>query len=103
MDTRFILYFVLSLLLNTSLKIVVNDPRPTDNCGTHYGWPSGHSQFASFLGMYLLLNVNSELPMLITVVTGVSYTMYTRLYMGCHTLFQVISGGIIGGILGYIV
>jgi membrane-associated phospholipid phosphatase len=103
MSRRFLSYLTLSILLNTALKIVVNDRRPTENCGENYGWPSGHSQFASFLGTYLLLNVNSDIPILIAVTTGVSYTMYSRLYMGCHTLFQVISGAVFGIVLGYLV
>ena len=72
-----------------------------------YGMPSGHSQNATFFSTYVILNLlNNPFSnsikiygtiLFISLATGV---MYSRVYLKCHTVQQVIAGGLIGSILG---
>ena len=71
-----------------------------------YGMPSGHSQnawfFTSYLFMLILNNENYKykIPSLIFLPLLSSYISYSRVFLNCHTVQQVIIGGIIGSILG---
>jgi membrane-associated phospholipid phosphatase len=72
-----------------------------------YGMPSGHSQNAIFFSTYVILNlINSNYNYLTKVYGIILFTlagvgiMYSRVYLKCHTVEQVIAGGLIGGILG---
>ncbi len=90
------------------------------NCGafingkksTSYGMPSGHSQFASLLTTYIVLNLlnatNRKFPkhdilrgmfVVGAVIMGVSVCL-SRVIFGCHTQQQVLIGAFIGMILG---
>ena len=69
--------------------------------------PSGHSQNAIFFSTYVILNlINSNYNYLTKVYGIILFTlagvgiMYSRVYLKCHTVEQVIAGGLIGGILG---
>jgi membrane-associated phospholipid phosphatase len=90
-----------------------------------FGMPSGHSQIIWTIGTYFLLliisrlfnkirhknamTVNNEdileytwiIISSIIIVTAMVYVSYSRVYIeGCHTIEQVIVGGIVGSILG---
>ncbi len=92
-------------------------PVGAKNCGmfkecpaeivTSYGMPSGHSQNAVFFSTYVILNlINSNFIYAIKVYGTVLFSflalgiMYSRIYFKCHTVQQVIAGGLIGGVLG---
>jgi membrane-associated phospholipid phosphatase len=100
--------------------------RPTGatNCGTFlkvsnpnaisFGMPSGHSQLAWFFTTYYILHIINNklqyinnnkykyLSSLLLVILAVIVS-YSRVYIDkCHTIGQVIIGGIIGIILGFI-
>ena len=92
-------------------------PVGAKNCGifkkcpaeiaTSYGMPSGHSQNAVFFSTYVILTlINSNFIYAIKVYGIVLFIflalgiMYSRVYLKCHTVQQVIAGGLIGGILG---
>ena len=94
--------------------IVGSGKRPQKmNCGLFvngkasksYGMPSGHSQIAWLFSTYTLLNLPKDTKyrgfisaFLIGLATLISYS---RVYWSkCHTLQQVIVGGIFGVILG---
>lgn len=104
-------------------------PKGATNCGfevgskekaTSFGMPSGHSQSIWAVITYLLFKItnkymNNEVhnevlsvfwligAYLIGLTVGV-YVSYSRVYIeGCHTLPQVIIGGLIGFIYGMIV
>ena len=90
---------------------------------TSFGMPSGHSQIIWSIGTYLLCrainNINNKLNSTtwsvlsyiwsiiycILLLSVMIYVPYSRVYIeGCHTLQQVIVGGIIGagfGILAF--
>jgi len=92
--------------------------RPSDakNCGIipgmkypSSGMPSGHSQFAAFFSIYSILVIN-DLPIIDTIkntfavilIVIAFWIMYSRLLHKCHTLQQVIFGGLLGCIFGVI-
>lgn len=117
-------------ILNWILKhIFKNNTRPPGarNCGAcsndikcenEPGFPSGHSQIAWFFTVFMLCYLSHlsktkarhfGVDMLVaSILIGLSFTIsFSRLgYLRalgnpCHTLAQVIAGGILGGILGY--
>lgn len=98
---------------------------------TSFGMPSGHSQIAWTMGTYVIcllinrfidnINQNSKqsnnystlsqlilddiwILISIGVILGVMiYVSYSRVYIeGCHTIQQVIVGGVVGIVLGFI-
>jgi membrane-associated phospholipid phosphatase len=95
-------------------------PKGAINCGlfkngrksTSYGMPSGHSETSTFFSTYLILKIifNDDLHLLYKIVSFIFLSffpllvMYSRVYWAkCHTLQQVIAGGIIGIIFACIV
>jgi len=116
-----------------SLPILGIGKRPANatSCGTYldgristtYGMPSGHSQIAWSVAIYFLLkmikkwynNKKNNKPITILgyiwlilsciVILGIAtYISYSRVYIeGCHSIQQVIIGGIIGSIMGFLV
>ena len=72
-----------------------------------YGMPSGHSQNAMFFTTYMVLHLINSNYNKITQNAGIVLfsvlgimVMYSRVYFKCHTVQQVIIGGLLGGILG---
>ena len=79
-----------------------------DKLSTSYGMPSGHSLesmlIAVFLSMYIIKNHEKgmERNVLIVFVLAIGIAVCTsRVALGCHTIPQIIIGGIIGGLVGY--
>jgi membrane-associated phospholipid phosphatase len=92
---------------------------------TTYGMPSGHSQIAWTVATYILFtivynfnnnkyeNTNNNIKTLnyiwfftscILIIWIAFYISYSRVYIeGCHTLQQVIVGGLIGIVSGFLV
>ena len=114
-------YLFKPILKNTHNMIFGLSKRPNGakNCGyfincnskpsTTYGMPSGHSQSTLFFSTYVILNLlnnnfNNNVKILGTLLfTLISLgIMYSRIYLNCHTIQQVIIGGIIGILLGYL-
>tara|TARA_R110001592_G_scaffold62934_2_gene192642 strand:- start:46 stop:600 length:555 start_codon:yes stop_codon:yes gene_type:complete len=72
-----------------------------------YGMPSGHSQNAMFFTTYMVLHLINSNYNKITQNAGIVLfsvlgimVMYSRVYFKCHTVQQVLIGGLLGGILG---
>jgi len=92
-------------------------PSGAKNCGVmaqsppikskSYGMPSGHASTALFFSTYLirhLLDSNFKknveiIGILILSVMGLGI-MYSRVYLKCHTIQQVILGGLLGATFG---
>ena len=116
-----------------SLPILGIGKRPTNatSCGTYldgllsttYGMPSGHSQIAWSVAIYFILKIiknwynndKENKPITIIgyiwiilsciIILGIAtYISYSRVYIeGCHTIQQVIIGGILGCVMGFLV
>ena len=74
-----------------------------------YGMPSGHSQNVMLFSTYAILTLmkgdHTDTMKKIGYVFFSSLAvgiMYSRVYLKCHTVQQVIVGGLLGLILGYI-
>lgn len=92
-------------------------PQDAKNCGcidnkkkpTSYGMPSGHSHTAAFFSVYSILVINSH-PIsdgmktsLAIILTALAFwIMYSRTIIKCHTVQQVLMGGILGSVFGTI-
>ncbi|OLT37784.1 hypothetical protein BJF79_29060 [Actinomadura sp. CNU-125] len=97
---------LLSATLNTLLKLVFHDPRPfwtdpaVEGLAAHssFGMPSGHAQNGIVAWGFLASQARRPLPRagaaVLIVVIGVS-----RVYLGAHSVWQVLAGWAIGGAL----
>jgi len=77
------------------------------SCSKSYGMPSGHAQNAVFFSTYVILNLVDNKETILVKYFGIVlfiylavFIMYSRVYLRCHTVQQVIVGGLIGAILG---
>ena len=93
-------------------------PKGAKHCGTFvkpnsngtpgtYGMPSGHAQTAMFFSAYIILHLINSNYNNVTKKSGIAFfsilgimIMYSRIYFKCHTIQQVLVGGLIGGTLG---
>lgn len=71
-----------------------------------YGMPSGHSQNAAFFSTYAIMGILNN-PLIsnkyifVTIFIFLAFSvMYSRVYLKCHTIQQIIVGGVLGIILG---
>lgn len=97
----------LALLLKNSIK----QQRPEtcsslDACNT-YGWPSQHTTLTFFLAAYLTLsafkknnNREQRWTVALSSLSLAFLTMYSRVYLGYHTVSQVIGGAFVGSSVG---
>lgn len=81
--------------INCGLFIDENNPKKN---AKSYGMPSGHTHFASAFATYHFLKNKNPWWFLIALLIG-----YSRIYLNCHTISQVIIGFIIGTISGIII
>ncbi len=121
------------LLNTTSISILGKGTRPLhatsctftldNNLSTSFGMPSGHSQTAWVIASYIICKIinnfynneknNTTITILsyiwlilscIIVLCVATYISYSRVYIeGCHTIQQVIVGGLIGVGFGFII
>ncbi|CAM8910439.1 hypothetical protein QQ045_033109 [Rhodiola kirilowii] len=109
----FALGLLISQFINEFIKSTVHQARPEmcvllEMCDSH-GWPSSHSQYMFFFAVYFSLMtwrgiglgsgrtkwVFDVLNWLLAVLT-----MYSRVYLGYHTVVQVFAGATLGIVLG---
>ncbi|CAK9164803.1 unnamed protein product [Ilex paraguariensis] len=109
----FALGLVISQFINEFIKTSVKQARPEtcvllEICDSH-GWPSSHSQYMFFFAIYLTLVTYKKYGKIFRkqmwVVGLVIWplailTMYSRVYLGYHTLAQVFAGASLGVFLG---
>jgi membrane-associated phospholipid phosphatase len=108
---------IYSITNRTNLPIIGRGMRPEgatscavtlNNKPAHsFGMPSGHSQIVWLIAAYIILNYtygkslsdikSGEWIIMVSLVLFAIYTSYSRVYVeGCHTIQQVIIGGLIG-------
>ncbi|CAO3596855.1 unnamed protein product [Absidia cylindrospora] len=98
-------------LVNALLKEYFQISRPYDHLGTGYGMPSSHSQFVwyftTFGTLYLFNQIKLKssvwkLASMAAMLTMSSLVCLSRIYLGYHTLGQVIIGSLVGVVFGLI-
>ncbi|KAJ0978223.1 hypothetical protein J5N97_013697 [Dioscorea zingiberensis] len=110
------LFFALGLLFsqvfNEFVKTSVQQSRPAtcaalEMCDSH-GWPSSHSQYMFFFAIYFSLlcirglgiSPRSRPFLAFLPWPPAILTMYSRVYLGYHTVAQVFAGAGLGLLLG---
>ena len=117
----YILFFIISLLLNLFLKGVIQQPRPSIDTKTFnlmmknkeryiykhgipydiFGMPSGHSQSVLLSTIFIYLAFHDmKIAGIYIFITLITLTQ--RVLDNHHTILQVIFGSIIGCIVGYL-
>ncbi|XP_043701011.1 lipid phosphate phosphatase gamma-like [Telopea speciosissima] len=108
----FALGLIISQFLNELVKKSVQQARP-ETCDMlemcDFGWPSSHSQYMFFFAVYFTfltyrrIGLSTERQKFIVAsipwVTAF-LTMYSRVYLGYHTVAQVFAGATLGTVLG---
>ncbi|HHT28284.1 MAG TPA: phosphatase PAP2 family protein [Firmicutes bacterium] len=101
-----IIAFFASAWLNSIVKDLIGAARPSVDLVRVLvsewtsGFPSGHAQSAAVAYTYLALRWPKR-PLKIFGATMVLLISISRLYLGAHTLDQVIAGVILGCLVGY--
>jgi membrane-associated phospholipid phosphatase len=106
------MFMLLNIYLITLLKVLYVDPRPFWSvehihnlalyCPAEFGNPSGHSWFITVLLFLLLLKYFPWLPRvsaLLGVTVVVALVATSRMYLGAHSLNQVVLGVTLGMVL----
>lgn len=102
---------IINTVINHILKRIINQPRPIfangvfkdKYCSSYYGMPSGHAQFYGFLlGWLLKEKIKLVNWKLLTILILGSIELYYKYSSNCHSILQLLIGGIIGVILGNI-
>lgn len=82
---------------------------PDNRLSSSYGMPSGHAQTSALFCTFMILMIINEryskkLKMVkcLFILLLTIAIMVSRIHFGCHTPQQVIVGGLIGTILGFI-
>ncbi|RUS21400.1 phosphatidic acid phosphatase type 2/haloperoxidase [Endogone sp. FLAS-F59071] len=92
-------------MVNAVLKEYLQETRPCDHLGKGYGMPSSHSQFAWYFTAYLLLYTYTRITidhmiwkhlLALAAIIFSATVSYSRIYLGYHTLTQVLYGTLFG-------
>lgn len=106
----YVLYLGVNALVNRVMKNIIQSPRPTgqifiskhdNDITSDYGMPSGHAQSVGYSITFMYLVVYSPVILYISTFIG-AITIYQRYSYKRHTIFQLISGLIIGSIVGMV-
>jgi len=107
----YIIFFLLNKIINQTLKNYFKQPRPkqplkfleSDSFSkSKFGMPSGHTQLSFFSIFYAYLVMNKFIPWILLLLIIGFIVIYERYYFKNHTLFQLISGATLGGVIAYI-
>lgn len=110
----FFLGLLVSQFISEHIKAWVQQARPEtcallEMCDSH-GWPSSHSSYMFFFATYYTLltyrgigladTKNKPLACFLPWFLAV-LTMYSRVYLGYHTVGQVFAGATLGSVIGW--
>ncbi|XP_071719694.1 lipid phosphate phosphatase gamma-like [Rutidosis leptorrhynchoides] len=109
----FALGLLISHLISELIKLSVKEARPEtcillESCDSH-GWPSSHSQYMFFFAIYFTLLTYKKYGIILRRQMWVAFvviwplailTMYSRVYLGYHTIGQVFAGASLGFTFG---
>ena len=116
----YILFLIISLLVNIVLKGIIQQPRPSIDTKTFqkmmknkerfiykhgipydiFGMPSGHSQSVLMSTIFIYLSLR-DIKVFILYLFVTLITLTQRVIDNHHTILQVIVGSFIGCIVGY--
>lgn len=112
---KFSFFYVLSYLVNSVLKAIVDRPRPwhaSDEVvnklqASGSSFPSGHSQSISAISTYVVYDIYSNKSIskrtknwsLVVAILLCLTVAFTRMYLGQHYLTDVLAGLTIGAVL----
>ena len=98
-----------SAIINSFLKDIFQDPRPdfalnidpwlqTD---TSFGFPSGHTQIAVVIWLYIALNVKNVFVKSLSIIFLFGVPL-SRVYLGVHDIGDILGGLVVGLVTLYI-
>lgn len=99
--SRLIVVFILSAIVNSFLKDLFQDPRPPmefrldPQVGESYGMPSGHSQIAVVMWIWLAIEARRGWVWLVCSLLAAGIC-FSRLYLGVHDVEDVVTGASLG-------
>ena len=112
--TFYVIGFVFNSILNIILKLLVQQPRPTEDVHLFnaaknqkrvwfdkYGMPSGHAESAFYSVSFIFFALHTPWITCMYLLIALN-TCYERVKYKNHTLLQVICGSIVGVIVGYL-
>ena len=111
---------IFALCKQLNVKNIALRPKGAKNCGAFideytpnllsntYGMPSGHSLESMIISVFLIMYVhtyhknslNKTILIIALGLVGISICI-SRVILGCHTIPQIIIGGVLGSIIGY--
>ncbi|KAJ2044312.1 hypothetical protein GGI08_007140 [Coemansia sp. S2] len=101
---------LLNEAFNLVLKQVIREERPHLHLGDGYGMPSSHAQFMGFFVMFSTVYLETRISTNVihkravqmgAAVLGVLVAA-SRVYLGYHTVIQVLAGGMVGLVAGLV-
>ena len=93
--------------INFALKRTLKQPRPAGisidvDLGKGYGMPSSHSQFAWFFCIfwfYYIRSYKTHWLVQLIVLKSALLVSISRVYLGYHTVEQIVVGGVLGSMI----
>lgn len=119
-EALFTLITLISGLLSSAMKLLLNRPRPTEDLvriiekAKRQSFPSGHTLFYTIFFGFLVIAMTSlrSVPLIVRIVVGtlsalmIFFVPVSRVYLGAHWFTDVLGGFVLGIIclffLGYI-
>jgi len=90
--------FFVNEVANKVLKNALKQPRPPGAALSNYGMPSSHSQFVAYLAACCFILMKKTAiqrllhPMFLLLIGVVAVMMWSRVFLGFHTLWQTVVG-----------
>lgn len=112
--STYIFGVILSCLINSILKYIIKEPRPSEDLSIYnasiahgkrvsfdkYGMPSGHATGVFYSTAFIFFALKNPYISLFYLIISIN-TAYQRVKYKNHTILQVIIGAIVGAITGY--
>ena len=99
----FIFLLILSIIVSETLKAAFKIPLIFDS--TRYGFPSGHTQFATIFYGWICYHLKANAPPYLQAIYMIfaaiilAYATTSIIHYGYHTWFDIMGGFVSGGIL----
>jgi membrane-associated phospholipid phosphatase len=113
----YVVGFFLNSISNVCLKLLIQQPRPSDDKAKFdlalergkqflyipydvFGMPSGHAQSVAFTTVFVFMTIQNNLFRLFCVIISL-ITLWQRVEYNHHTVLQVVVGSMVGGLIAY--